>query len=95
MRAGLGKTAQSVALLECLRIKLRLAGPFLVIAPVSTLEHWRREFQTWTNMHVLFYTGSEKSRRIQREIEFQQSSNGGGHRFHVIIMSFEVCISTF
>ena len=39
---GLGKTAQSVALLGELR-RLGVQGPFLVVAPLSTLEHWQRE----------------------------------------------------
>jgi hypothetical protein len=42
---GLGKTAQSVAVLEHARREGK--GPFLVIAPLTTLTHWQREIQKW------------------------------------------------
>ncbi len=37
---GLGKTAQSTAALQALREVGRLAGPFLIVAPLTTLGHW-------------------------------------------------------
>jgi chromodomain-helicase-DNA-binding protein 7 len=39
---GLGKTIQSIAVLFHLYRVLNFQGPFLVIAPLSTLEHWKR-----------------------------------------------------
>ena len=42
---GLGKTAQSVAVLEHARLEGK--GPFLVIAPLTTLMHWQREVHKW------------------------------------------------
>lgn len=30
-------------------------GPFLVIAPLSTLEHWRRTVVEWTNLNAIVY----------------------------------------
>ena len=47
---GLGKTAQSIATLEFQRQLLGNPGPFLVVAPLTTLGHWRREIETWTPM---------------------------------------------
>jgi SNF2 family DNA or RNA helicase len=47
---GLGKTAQSIAVLEHIRQFCGNRGPFLVIAPLSTLGHWQREVETWTTM---------------------------------------------
>ena len=38
---GLGKTIQCVALLDHLIKICKIRGPFLVIAPLSTLEHWK------------------------------------------------------
>lgn len=46
---GLGKTAQSIAVLYT-KYNWGHRGPFLVIAPLSTLEHWNREVATWTKM---------------------------------------------
>jgi SNF2 family DNA or RNA helicase len=47
---GLGKTAQSLATLEFQRQLLGNPGPFLVVAPLTTLGHWKRELETWTPM---------------------------------------------
>lgn len=47
---GLGKTAQSIAALDCLRRLGDIPGPFLIVAPLTTLGHWRREVETWTDM---------------------------------------------
>ena len=42
---GLGKTVQSIALLAHLAEALNIWGPFLVIAPASTLHNWQQEFE--------------------------------------------------
>ena len=47
---GLGKTAQSISTLEFQRQLCDISGPFLIIAPLTTLGHWQREVQTWTSM---------------------------------------------
>ena len=41
---GLGKTLQTVAFINRLVVTQGLTGPFLIIAPLSTLGHWKREF---------------------------------------------------
>ena len=38
---GLGKTIQSVSLLNYLYERQGVWGPFLVVAPLSTLPHWQ------------------------------------------------------
>ena len=45
---GLGKTVQTVAVLEHLRTMEHIRGPFLIVVPLSTMEHWKREFEDWT-----------------------------------------------
>ena len=56
---GLGKTAQSVSILEHLRTVGPLpGGPFLVVAPLTTLTHWQREVHKWTHMNAVIYDGS-------------------------------------
>ena len=70
---GLGKTIQSVAFLNHLQTKEHIRGPFLVVAPLATLTHWKREIETWTQMNCIFYHDSEnggKSRQFIREHEF-------------------------
>ena len=44
---GLGKTAQTVSLLASLRRLEQREGPFLIVAPLSTIPHWERELQLW------------------------------------------------
>ena len=41
---GLGKTPQTIALL-CHLIEMGISGPFLVVAPLSTLPNWILEFE--------------------------------------------------
>lgn len=42
---GLGKTVQTIAFLATLAERLGVWGPFLVVAPASTLHNWQQEFQ--------------------------------------------------
>lgn len=50
MQMGLGKTAQAIALLDCLRCVGGIHGPFIVVAPLTTLQHWLRELRAWTTL---------------------------------------------
>ena len=68
---GLGKTAQAIAMLDQLRTTESIRGPFLVIAPLSTLSHWQREIEAWTDMSVLHYHGSRADRDIMVAHEFR------------------------
>lgn len=56
---GLGKTLQTVGFVDHLRRQEGVKGPFLVVAPLSTIEHWAREFRGWTDMNVVVYQGSK------------------------------------
>lgn len=65
---GLGKTIQSITFLfEIFFMGLR--GPFLIIAPLSTITNWEREFRTWTEMNVIVYHGSQISRQMILQYE--------------------------
>ena len=44
---GLGKTVQSIALL-CHLIEMGVTGPFIVIAPLSTLHNWVNEIKKFS-----------------------------------------------
>ncbi|TYI72123.1 hypothetical protein E1A91_D07G037500v1 [Gossypium mustelinum] len=66
---GLGKTIQSIAFLASL-FEDNIA-PHLVVAPLSTLRNWEREFATWApQMNVVMYVGSAQARAVIREYEF-------------------------
>ncbi|KAG9331034.1 hypothetical protein JZ751_020417 [Albula glossodonta] len=49
---GLGKTIQSISLLSEV-FSAGVQGPFLVIAPLSTITNWEREFAGWTHMNAI------------------------------------------
>lgn len=54
---GLGKTIQSLTFVDA-AYKYGIRGPFLIIAPLSTIPNWQREFESWTDMNVVVYHGS-------------------------------------
>ena len=55
---------------DILATKLNREGPVLIVAPLSTLTHWYREFTRWTDLNAIVYHGSSEDRRLIREHEF-------------------------
>lgn len=74
---GLGKTVQTVAMLEYLRSHQRNRGPFLVVAPLSTIPHWLREFEGWSDMNAVVFHGSARSRDMIRQYEWSYRDSRG------------------
>ncbi|CAA2986759.1 CHD3-type chromatin-remodeling factor PICKLE [Olea europaea subsp. europaea] len=71
---GLGKTIQSIAFLASLFEEI--TSPHLVVAPLSTLRNWEREFSIWApQMNVVMYVGSAQARGMIREYEFYYPKN--------------------
>ncbi|XP_077527507.1 lymphoid-specific helicase-like isoform X3 [Haemaphysalis longicornis] len=59
---GLGKTVQVIALVAAL-VESGLPGPYLVVAPLSTLPNWLSELQRFTpSLSVLLYHGTREER---------------------------------
>ncbi|KAH8741990.1 chromo domain helicase DNA binding protein [Cryptosporidium ryanae] len=69
---GLGKTMQTMSFVWHLVYKEKLRGPFLVVAPLSTLDHWKRTFEDWTDLNVVLYydEGGRNGRDLLRYYEF-------------------------
>jgi len=67
---GLGKTIQTATYLNTVATQLATRGPFLIVAPLSTIPHWYREFTGWTNLNTIVYHGSANDRSVVRESEF-------------------------
>ena len=61
---------QTCTFVNCLFTYYKQWGPFLVVAPLSTLGHWQREFRAWTDLNVIVYHGSPSSRERIQEEEF-------------------------
>ena len=84
---GLGKTLQSISLLAWLREAQGFEGPFLVLAPKSTLTNWVREFGNWAPIFKVLHFHGDKDERA-RMIEEDLTPD----RFDVCITSYEMVI---
>lgn len=89
---GLGKTIQSLAWIHSI-FEYGIRGPFLVIAPLSTIPNWQREFELWTDMNVIVYHGSQTSRNMIQEYEMYFKNEEGERRDDLYKM--EVLITTY
>ncbi|EPQ60689.1 hypothetical protein GLOTRDRAFT_68543 [Gloeophyllum trabeum ATCC 11539] len=89
---GLGKTVQSISLLAYLAEVHDIWGPFLVVAPASTLHNWQQEITRFVPpLKALPYWGNVKDRATLRkfwskkEISYNQDAP-----FHVLITSYQL-----
>ncbi|XP_052332541.1 chromodomain-helicase-DNA-binding protein 8-like isoform X2 [Oncorhynchus keta] len=94
---GLGKTIQSISLLSEV-FGAGVQGPFLVIAPLSTITNWEREFATWTDMNAIVYHGSLASRQMIQQYEMYCKDDKdhlipGAYKFDALITTFEMILS--
>lgn len=61
---GLGKTIQIIAMITTI-FKEHKRWPFLVIAPNSTIENWKREFRKWApSLRVVALPGTSEGREL-------------------------------
>ena len=61
---GLGKTIQVIGLLSYVMETKGDQGPFMIIAPLSTITNWALEFQRWApSLDVVVYKGNKDARR--------------------------------
>jgi SNF2 family DNA or RNA helicase len=97
---GLGKTAQIVTVLQSLAAKEGIGGPFLVVAPLSTLEHWKNEFERWSDLNAFIYHGNHKARDVIRGTEFVAVDVDGEPlnnrvQFDTVITNYETMLQDF
>ncbi|XP_031595814.1 lymphoid-specific helicase isoform X1 [Oreochromis aureus] len=85
---GLGKTIQCIGHIAMM-IEKKVLGPFLVVAPLSTLPNWINEFKRFTpEVSVLLYHGSQLERtKVLKQICRPQ---GPLSMCPVVITSFEI-----
>ncbi|CAB1114982.1 unnamed protein product [Ectocarpus sp. CCAP 1310/34] len=74
---GLGKTLQTVASLSIVHNDYGKRGPFLVIALLSTVPDWLREFQTWSDMNAVVFHGDKEDREILEGYEMEFAGDKG------------------
>jgi DNA helicase INO80 len=88
---GLGKTVQAVALMAYLAESQNIWGPFLVVAPASTLHNWQQEIARFLpNFRVLPYWGTAKDRQILRKSWSKLYTKDPP--FHVLITSYQLVV---
>ena len=87
---GLGKTVQSIVTLAYLAEYQNIWGPFLIIAPASTLHNWEQEFRKFTpDFKVLPYWGTQSQRKILRRDWNSLLLHTREAPFHVVITSYQ------
>jgi DNA helicase INO80 len=91
---GLGKTVQSISVMSYLAENHNVWGPFLVIAPASTLHNWQQEITRFVpGLKALPYWGNAKDRKILRKfwnrkhVTYTQDAP-----FHVLITSYQLVV---
>jgi hypothetical protein len=90
---GLGKTVQVVTFLDHLYEVEGIKGPFLVCVPLSTIGHWKREFDGWSHMTCCIYHdvgGGRDMRDVIREYEWYYKGRSRRLlKFHVLITTYD------
>lgn len=85
---GLGKTIQCIAHIAMM-VEKKVMGPFLVVAPLSTVSNWISEFKRFApEISVMLYHGSQPERaKLLKQIRRPQ---GPLDMFPVVVTSFEI-----
>ncbi|XP_055806627.1 ATP-dependent DNA helicase DDM1-like [Solanum dulcamara] len=87
---GLGKTIQTIAFLAHLKGN-GLDGPYLIIAPLSTLSNWLNEMERFVpSINAIIYHGDKKQRD---EIRMKHMPRTIGPKFPFVITSYEIAMS--
>ncbi|KNA17058.1 hypothetical protein SOVF_083550 [Spinacia oleracea] len=87
---GLGKTIQTIGFLAHLKGE-GLHGPYMVIAPLSTLSNWMNEINRFTpSMKAIIYHGNPKERN---QIRLKHMPKSIGPNFPIVITSYEVALN--
>ena len=91
---GLGKTVQSISVMAYLAEKHNIWGPFLVIAPSSTLHNWQQEITRFVpGLKCLPYWGNAKDRKILRKFwDRKHITYSRESQFHVLITSYQLVV---
>ncbi|KAK6237484.1 hypothetical protein QUC31_002953 [Theobroma cacao] len=87
---GLGKTIQTIAFLAHLKGN-GMDGPYLIIAPLSTLSNWMNEIARFApTMNAIIYHGNRKERD---EIRQKHLPKVIGPKFPIVVTSYEMAMS--
>lgn len=89
------QTVQSISLLAYLAEKHDIWGPFLVVAPASTLHNWQQEITRFVpSLKALPYWGSVKDRATLRKFWNKKMPRYDKDApFHVLVTSYQIVVA--
>ena len=92
---GLGKTVQSISVMAYLAEVHDIWGPYMVVAPASTLHNWQQEIAKFVpEFKVLPYWGSAADRKVLRKFwDRKHNTYKKDAPFHVLITSYQLVVS--
>ncbi|GBG59037.1 hypothetical protein CBR_g24383 [Chara braunii] len=91
---GLGKTIQAMSFLAHLAEEKNIWGPFLVVAPASTLPNWADEIAKFcSDLRILPYWGGLQERTVLRKNINPKRLYRRDAVFHVLITSYQLLVS--
>ncbi|KAI1860261.1 uncharacterized protein JN550_011639 [Neoarthrinium moseri] len=92
---GLGKTVQSISVMAYLAEVHDIWGPFLVVAPASTLHNWQQEIARFVpEFKILPYWGTAGDRKILRKFwDRKHNTYRKDSPFHVLVTSYQMVVS--
>ena len=89
---GLGKTIQAISMIAFFKEK-NISGPFLIAAPLSTVNNWVDEFARWTpDIRTIMYHGS-KDERAEMRRKHMKMQDQKKFDFPVVCTSYEICMN--
>jgi ATP-dependent DNA helicase len=89
---GLGKTVQAISMIAFFKEKT-ISGPFLIAAPLSTINNWIDEFARWTpEIKTIMYHGS-KDERAEMRRKYMKMQDQQKFEFPVVCTSYEICMN--
>jgi len=93
---GLGKTIQTVALF-CHMYEMGVSGPFLVVAPLSTVPNWVNEFKRFApKVPCILYHGNMQERLLLRDKLSDVTTceeMDGKDMMNVVVTSYEIAMN--
>lgn len=88
---GLGKTIQAISLLAHISENKNDWGPFVIIAPSTTLPNWKHEIEKFCpSLRVLPYWGTFSERKALRKFFNRKHLSMPYSPFHVVITSYQL-----
>ncbi|KAI0017005.1 hypothetical protein F4780DRAFT_630132 [Xylariomycetidae sp. FL0641] len=92
---GLGKTVQSISVMAYLAEVHDIWGPYLVVAPASTLHNWQQEISKFVpEFKVLPYWGTAGDRKVLRKFwDRKHNTYRKDAPFHVLVTSYQLVVS--